>query len=296
MSKIRGYDGPANSITAKMSTTGQSWVLDSGATDHMTPYKEKFKVLHPATGHVKVAGGGRLQIKGIGDIDVKWKESELQEGCVIKRVLYIPSLDVNLLSIPRIIEKNLGIKLSKENAIVMNQNNQIMVGGDLVDRTCIFHEAHTATVGTKQINSSAYILHKPTLITWHRRLGHLNMNAVKQVIKKQKIKIFPHSTTRELCDVCCSGKIKAEPFPTSTNKAITVLRLVHSDVVGPIHPVSAGENRYFITFTGDYTRYAEIFPMHTKDEALAKLKIFKERAENLANRKICSEQTTEAIM
>ena len=47
------------------------WLLDSGATNHMSPYKDLFEELHDYSGVVDVADGEPLQLKGRGNVVLK---------------------------------------------------------------------------------------------------------------------------------------------------------------------------------------------------------------------------------
>jgi transposase InsO family protein len=49
------------------------------------------------------------------------------------------------------------------------------------------------------------------------------------------------------------------------------LELLHTDVGGPITPVSLGGARYYVTFTDDYSRATWIYFMKTKGECLGKM-------------------------
>jgi len=50
---------------------------------------------------------------------------------------------------------------------------------------------------------------------------------------------------------------------------------VHTDVCGPIKPMSTGQNRYFLTFIGDFSRKTWIYFLKRKLEVLNCFKDFK---------------------
>ena len=74
-----------------------AWILDSGATDHMTPLSHIFTSYEPvALGkHVQTADGTLLPVIGIGAIP-------LQPIGLITHVLHVPKLFVSLVSIQRL--------------------------------------------------------------------------------------------------------------------------------------------------------------------------------------------------
>ena len=59
-----------------------------------------------------------------------------------------------------------------------------------------------------------------------------------------------------------------------------MLELVHTDVCGPMSTQAKGGYEYFITFTGDYSRYSHVYLMKRKSEAFEKFKEFRAEVEN----------------
>ena len=65
-----------------------------------------------------------------------------------------------------------------------------------------------------------------------------------------------------------------------------MLDLVYSDVSDLKSHITYGGNQYYITFIDDYTRYAYVYLMKTKDEAFDKFKIYKAEIETQLGVKI----------
>ena len=72
--------------------------LDSGASNHMTPDRHRFVEFTPATGQIRI-GKGYLEVKGRGTIMVKMAESCGGWTPTLSNALWVPELDVNLISI-----------------------------------------------------------------------------------------------------------------------------------------------------------------------------------------------------
>lgn len=69
-------------------------------------------------------------------------------------------------------------------------------------------------------------------------------------------------------------------FPTkSENKANQPLKLVHSDLVGPLPKPSLHGSRYIYLFTDNYTRKSWIYILRAKSETFDKFRIFRKRVE-----------------
>ena len=80
----------------------ESWLIDSGSTNHMTYDRELFRKLDKtATTRVRIGNGAYLAVKGIGTVAI-----EGYTGLkLISDVLYVPKIDQNLLNIPQLLEK-----------------------------------------------------------------------------------------------------------------------------------------------------------------------------------------------
>ncbi|KAG5888790.1 hypothetical protein JTB14_007066 [Gonioctena quinquepunctata] len=94
-------------------TNSNTWVLDSGSTDHMTSNFEKFSNFTKKDTIVEVAGGKTILSTGFGDVDLKLDEENGGSEITLKSVLYVPELKANLLSTSLAAEKGLKIILKE---------------------------------------------------------------------------------------------------------------------------------------------------------------------------------------
>ena len=82
--------------------------------------------------------------------------------------------------------------------------------------------------------------------------------------------------TEKFCEPCILGKMKKLPFKRSDERCATEpLKLIHSDVGGPITPASPEGYRYWITFIDDSLRYPWTIFMRHKSEAFKKFQEWK---------------------
>lgn len=65
----------------------------------------------------------------------------------------------------------------------------------------------------------------------------------------------------------------------STWRAKEVLKLVHSDICGPINPTTSAGKRYILTFIDDFSRKAWVYFLKEKSEAFDHFKLFKKKVE-----------------
>ena len=75
-------------------------------------------------------------------------------------------------------------------------------------------------------------------------------------------------------------------FFGTMERATDLLEIIHTDVCGLMSVETRGVYRYFLTFTGDLSRYGYIYLMEHKSETFEKFKEFQSEVENHRNNKI----------
>ncbi|CAN1163242.1 Retrovirus-related Pol polyprotein from transposon RE2 [Linum perenne] len=107
-----------------------------------------------------------------------------------------------------------------------------------------------------------------SLTTWHRRLGHANMESVKRTLRSSDI-YFSNKRLPHICHDCCVGKMHKQPFPLSTYRAAGPLDLICSDVWGPSPIPSVENHRYYIIFYDHYSKYTWIYFVRYRSDLLS---------------------------
>ena len=64
------------------------------------------------------------------------------------------------------------------------------------------------------------------------------------------------------------------PFSGTMERASDLLKIIHTDVCGPMSIDARGKYHYFLTFTDDLSRYGYIYLMKHKSEIVEKFKEF----------------------
>jgi hypothetical protein len=115
---------------------------------------------------------------------------------------------------------------------------------------------------------------------WHVKLNHLHEAALH---KLGEAGLIPVNSSEKLpqCESCLLGKARKGAVPKHSNfKASRPGELIHSDLCGPINPVSIRGFRFFMIFVDDYSRYVTVFPLKQKSEAFHCFSIFAKQIEN----------------
>jgi Reverse transcriptase (RNA-dependent DNA polymerase)/gag-polypeptide of LTR copia-type/Integrase core domain/GAG-pre-integrase domain len=257
------------------------WYLDSAATEHMTPCRSKLHSFKECNSSIEVANGEKLQVLGIGCTELVLHNKNGGIGVQLKDILCAPQLDSNLISVGRLEEKGLEVRFKNGRAQVLEKNGDVILTAFRQGRLYKIEEAVPKAKFTKETST----------LLWHRRLGHLHVEAVEKLIGFKSTKKISDQQEDILqngnCETCILGKLRRKSFTTGeATRAKAPLELIHSDVVGKVSPTSKGGSSYFVTFIDDFTRHTTVFPMKKKSEVLSKFDEYRRMAENQLGRKV----------
>nr|GEX34336.1 retrovirus-related Pol polyprotein from transposon TNT 1-94 [Tanacetum cinerariifolium] len=105
----------------------------------------------------------------------------------------------------------------------------------------------------------------------------LTLQWIKELTRKNMVYGLPNlEYDGRFCESCIFGKQTRSSLPQkATYDAKEFLELIHSDLCGPLSPVSFRNKRYFIAFIDDFTRKCWVYFMEQNSEALQTFKKFK---------------------
>ena len=236
--------------------SSDSWLIDSGCTNHMTNDEELFKVLDTSiTSKVRIGNGEFLSVKGQGTVAIE----SVTGVKYIQDVLYVPQINQNLLSVGQLLEK--GFKVIFQDKWCLIQDAK---GCDLFR---IKMRAKSFHLNLMEEDHMAYTSTISNASLWHKRLGHFHHGGILYIQKNNMVKGIPLLES-ELgdCTACQYGKITRKPFPQATWRATKNLQLVHTDDGGPMSTPSLNGSKYYIVFIDDYSRFCWTYFIKFKSE------------------------------
>lgn len=274
-------DDCAFTLTKCVDGRSSRWLIDSGATSHMTWDKSVLRDYHQFDKPQRVGlGDGRpVNAEGYGSVKlITCLDNGTSGSTQMSRVLYVPDLTTNLFSVKTVTEK--GCKVEFEGTIcrIWDKNGYLKgVGcphGKLFELQCDVESADTVAIANGKSDVIPSTCSEMDL--WHRRLAHVNGQLLSRIVKGNLIDGVKVSKPGELsfCEGCVQGKLTRKPFKATGIRATRKLQLVHSDVCGPMSTKSFGGMSYFVTFTDDYSRCSSVMFMKNKFEVLEKFKAF----------------------
>lgn len=239
------FDVHANSIYLN------SWVLDSGATDHITSNLSILTHVHSPHSHtVNLPNGTSTPITHMGTFQFNSKFS-------LHDVLYVPTFRMNLMSVSKLTrDLNCSVIFLVDSCILQDLDSKKTIGLGRRHGGLYYLQPENLSSVSCQISSTEL---------WHNRLGHPSSSRFKLLQPllsiKNNVAHFDH------CLVCPLAKQTRLSFPNSSIKSKTAFDLIHCDVWGPHRTPTYSGSRFFLTVVDDYTRCTWVFLMAHKSEA-----------------------------
>ena len=89
----------------------------------------------------------------------------------------------------------------------------------------------------------------------------------------------------DVCESCLLGKMTKSPFTGTCERGEGLLDLVHTDVCGPFRSATRDGNRYYVTFTDDFSRYGYVYLIKHKSDTFEVYKMYQNEVENQLGRR-----------
>lgn len=274
------------------------WIMDSGASDHMTPNKSLLVNYTEFKTPVDIRVGNKhiIPAYGKGDIHMDLDIFGHPGKGILMNVLYAPQLFKSLFSIGKATDQGLKLVFIGNRAMFYNRRQPVMTAAKVnglyyINGTAITYSKDNSE-NNEQVDVTAnYASSKmSSLEIWHQRLGHIGEESLKHMIKNQSVmglNDISGNVNIPFCESCAMCKLTRLPFSHGQAKhANQKLHIVHSDVCGPMKNLTHSGNRYFVTFIDDYTRKAHVYFMRNKYEVFGKFQEYKALVENLTNSRI----------
>ncbi len=119
---------------------------------------------------------------------------------------------------------------------------------------------------------SAHAKQVMSLDEFHRRMGHLRMDATKVLVQKGMIMgiELDDSPSDSNCASCVEAKMTHVPFPKqhSSPRATTYGQLVHSDLCSPLPSPTITGKQYIALFLDDYSTELKVTLLTHKSEVM----------------------------
>lgn len=246
-------------FTQKSNLPNETWIIDSGASIHMTGNLRFFISFDPKhNGYVKVANGKNIPIKGKGSVKFFIKTANEPFAILIKGVAYVPDLKVNLISVSELTKSHGPILFDKDTCL-LKVDDSFMKIGKFIDTS---YELTIVEKGEQALLCAHEM---------HLKMAHRNLRDIRR-LKNNGFTITRCNCSDE-CEACIKGKFTKLPF-THSEKPENPLDVIVSDLCGPFKTQSINGSKYFMTFVDVCTDFTTVYFLKHKNEATSLIKTY----------------------
>lgn len=176
------------------------WVIDSGASSHITMNEENLNIFcEPSTKEIVVGDNGRLNVKCAGDVQMELVANGKsdKEKVILKNVLCVPNISANIMSVSQFAKRGKTLVFDKQSCRIFDENSNLMATVSLVNNLCRLNCGSDRTASALAVTTDINL--------WHRRMAHTCENNLKK-IKSSVTGVEFSGGVVDQCVVCSQGK------------------------------------------------------------------------------------------
>ncbi|XP_073112311.1 uncharacterized protein [Elaeis guineensis] len=192
------------------------WVVDSGASNHMTGSFRDFVSYIPCSGHdkVRLADGSFTPISGKGSIKCTFE-------LPLSSVLHVPRFPINLLSISAITnDLDCAVTFFKTHCVFQEPKTGRKLGTGKM-RNGLYYLEGGVSEGYSETSLTVSSSQKEDLLLQHRRLGHLSFTLLARIFPS----VFETYKEKLVCDACELAKHTRSTYPNSGRRSKTMFEV-----------------------------------------------------------------------
>ena len=275
----------SNAINDSVACWEDKWILDTGATRHMTGCKAYLQHVQNAENKISIILGDDSQLDAEGEGSVQFRTDD---GVVnLSKVLYVPGLKRNLISYGQAEEDGFKLTSSKKNGITLHHPEQ--------DSKIHAHrQGNLYIIQHHMDQANAIKTLKGSWYQWHCRLGHAGASTLARMQSAHAVEgmdkiteLSSSSPSDQRCKWCQQAKQTREPFSKErkNRENLQVLSIVSTDLCGPLTTAKDG-SLYFVTYTDEASNYTVVINLKSKSDTLKSFKDVLAWMERASGRKL----------
>ena len=259
------------------------WLLDSGASDHSTPFKDDFLTYKklPKPLAVKTAGTEIIYFTGVGTVSLTVTINGQKKDLYLCRVYYSPSGEKRICSLQWFTTKqemtySANAKITR---VFDSRGRAFLEGTRLIPRSNLHWFIGKPNTQVRALGlhvnldiKSITTVHLLTVADstnnydlWHARLGHPSSQVLRHVSQRAASGTTNISIPSQapLCSNCQKGKMPSRPFSPSEKCATKPLQLIHCDLL-EFPTLSYHRDKWCLSIIDDYSGYGNACLLHSK--------------------------------
>lgn len=253
------------------------FIIDSGASCHISPFLSDFKSIRPIKAHpITGLGDQSVTAVGIGSIELSTPLGTLS----LHDALYVPASSARLLSVFLLGESNFNTHFypREGHCFISDSNNCVVARGSaLPDCKLFMLSSFSVPIHSHpHFSSTHYTSRLPDVDCWHKCLGHCGPRTVLDMARSHAVEGMRISSTSPVpkCPHCIIGKQTRSSVPKMREgaRATRQLERVFLDLTGPMSLPSRTGCLYLMNIIDDYSSFSWSIPLRSKAEAAPLLK------------------------
>ncbi|KAE8679209.1 Retrovirus-related Pol polyprotein from transposon TNT 1-94 [Hibiscus syriacus] len=200
-------DGDALCCEASTTVEGRKrfadiWLIDSGATYHMTSRREWFHHYEPVSGgSVYSCNDHALEIIGVGTIKLKMYDGTIK---VVRDVRHVKGLKKNLLSYG-LLDNNASKIETRKGIMKVFRGALVVLKGEKIAANLYMLKGETLLEAEASVASCSL----DSAMLWHQKLGHMSEQGMK-VLVEQKLLPGLTNVSLTLCEHCITTRVELD--------------------------------------------------------------------------------------
>eukprot|EP00798_Chlamydomonas_sp_ICE-L_P029062 gene29062-biopygen32929 len=273
----------------------QNWILDTGATNHMTGNPDLLYDIQSVKPILVMPAAGNIVITRVGKACIKGDRGNI---ITLRKVYLTDSEDT-----PNLLSYSVACKANPTmNSFLDGQTCTINIDDDpyftaTKHRSLYLIPTRNSLIRGPTGIAMAAVLRKtpenPGL--WHSRFGHVGLGRLVTDDTVSGIKTTAKEFKKMInipCEICILSKMDKTPYHTSTTRASTPLAIIHIDMSGKMKVPSLNGSLYFLGILDDGSKYS-IMTIHMTKSTVPKDTIAElERYENLVEKESARSSAT----
>src|SRR6266481_4817216 len=250
---------------ALYSSWRERWLVDSGATHHMTPHRSDFVNYTACGGSVRVGDVATTSQVGVGSVVFHTSQGV---KISLSNVLHLPGTATRFISEGALADK--GALLLKDSGSI-----KISVKGKCIAQAYRENKLYWLDIASGSL--SKHIKHTLSLDLWHQHMGHVSHATLKahgsSALKGMDL---DDSTIPQVCYGCEMGKSTRDSFSATVRpkKTTRTFEIVHSDLCGPMQSNSIQGSSYYASFIDDFSNHSLVYFLKQKSQFVQAFKLF----------------------
>ena len=241
-----------------------SYILDSGASRHFEPKRERFRTYEKITPvPIQSADGKMFYATGRGDVPLAVRNGAQTVRILLRNVLHSEQMPVGLISISYMTKDQFGVNFCGGQCDLIDpQGTTFLTVKERNGLYPLLNINPTDTPTPVPVPVAAAALQRTTKLTlqeFHIRMGHANVKGLLRMVKEGVVEGITLTTTKmDQCDTCVEANQQRAPIPKtrSTPLVESYGDHIHSNVWGPADTKTmGGGHQYYCSHLDEATDY-----------------------------------------